>query len=65
MEEHMARIHIIWDPDDRIASRPEMEKAAGIRTAILSIHPTLAYAEITQIAQKLTEMLLEQMCHDQ
>lgn len=59
----MARIHIIWDPEDKLTTSGDVMDASGIKVAILPVYGSLAYGEIAQIAQKLSEVFLEQMCH--
>lgn len=60
----MARLHIIYDPDDRIITQPvdqDMYSKFDIKTATLSIKDDLHSHDIYSLARRLSEMLLEQL----
>ena len=57
----MTTLHIIYDPRDRIKHDPEMNKAAGIKVAIMSISDELTNDEIEDYVSELGTLLLEQV----
>ena len=57
----MARLHIIYDPQDKISTNPEMERHTHIKTATLSIPENTDGLDFHQTASKLIELLLLQV----
>lgn len=58
----MAKLLIIYDPNDRIRAPDEQEKHhLGLKEAILAVPDDLEGTDIYAIARKLAELLLEQL----
>ena len=62
----MAKLHIVYDPSDRLeTSHPEMEKQLGLKVANLSLSGNLTNDELIEYARNLAIMLLEQVMLDE
>jgi hypothetical protein len=59
----MARLHIIYDPTDRLQTQPDMENRLKLKAASLSISAPedLTDEEIHDIVVRLAVLLLEQV----
>ena len=57
----MARLHIIYDPTDRLQTQPDIENQLRLRTATLSISAELTNPEIEGVVAQLATLLLEQI----
>lgn len=57
----MARLHIIYDPTDRLQTQPDIENQLRLRTATLSISAELTNPEIEDVVAQLATLLLEQI----
>lgn len=55
----MARLHVLFDPNDKVMNNPEIEKALGIKSAVLTVPQEVRSVDIYNLAKKLAEMLLE------
>ena len=55
----MARLHVLFDPNDKVLNNPEIEKALGIKSAVLTVPEEVRSVDIYNLAKKLAEMLLE------
>jgi hypothetical protein len=59
----MARLHVIYDPQEKISTaypKDELDKF-GMKIAVLSTSDDLTNAEITKTAAELACLLLEQI----
>ena len=57
----MARLLIVYDPDERIHVASPDYKRGKLKEALLDIHDDIESTDIYNIARKLAEMLLEQL----
>ena len=56
----MPRLHVIYDPTDKLQTQPDLENRLKLKTASLSIPENLDSADIVQYAHQLTMLLLRQ-----
>lgn len=58
----MARLHVIYDPNNKVNTNSEMAAKLGFKVAILDINPDIALdsANFRTTAEQLVEILLEQ-----
>lgn len=57
----MPKLHVIYDPTDRLEVRSEPIEACKLKVAMLSVSEDLEGSDIYALARKLAEMLLEQL----
>ena len=57
----MAKLHVIFDPQDKIVTIPEAESKFGFKTAQLSIPDDVKSVDIYNLARRLAELLVEQL----
>ena len=57
----MPKVHIIYDPTDRLQVHEEPTKILDLKTASLSLPENLEDIDVYNISRKLAEMLLEQL----
>ena len=57
----MAKIHIVWDPNETIVMDPNAEKQFGHKVALLSVPNDLKTMDIYHLAKRLAELLLERL----
>lgn len=58
----MAKLHLIYDPNDLISTdMRDMQKATGMKVALISISESLDYEGIHATAMALADMLLRQI----
>ena len=57
----MARLLIVYDPDERVTCCPPEYKRGKIKEALLDISDDIEPSDIYTLARKLAEMLLEQL----
>ena len=57
----MPKLHVIYDPQDKIISSPEAEKLLGYKVAALSVPADLKTIDIYNLARRLAELLAEQL----
>ena len=57
----MAKLHVIFDPQDKVVSMPEAEKHFGFKVAVLSVPDDVKSIDIYNLARRLAELLLEQL----
>lgn len=57
----MARLLVVYDPDERVTVCPPEYKRGRIKEAVLDIHDDIENTDIYNLARKLAEMLLEQL----
>lgn len=61
----MPRLHIIYDPTDKLQTQPELENRFKLKTATLSISEELSNDEIADYVAELGTLLLEQVRLDE
>lgn len=61
----VSKILIIYDPHDKVSSKPEMDKRLGLKTASLSLADNIRPDEIRTHAASLVRQLMEQIYIDQ
>lgn len=54
----MARIHVIYDPNDKLTSQSEHMNRLGIKIAIMPLPDNSGSLDIEQTARKIASMLL-------
>lgn len=57
----MAQIHVIYDPDDRIMSRPEDMKWVRAQAVTVRIEGPIDINRVDRLANDLTVMLLREI----
>jgi predicted N-formylglutamate amidohydrolase len=57
----MARIHVIYDPQDKVVMLPDHNAAFGFKVAVLTVRDDIKNIDIYHQAKKLAELLLEQL----
>jgi len=57
----MPKLHIIYDPHDKISSNSDMDKQFDLKVATLSLMDDLSDDDIAQYAHKLMLLLLRQL----
>jgi hypothetical protein len=57
----MPKLHVVYDPKDRVIMNPEIEKQIECKSAYLSIPDDLDSIDIYNLAKRLAELLLEQL----
>jgi hypothetical protein len=57
----MPKLHIVYDPQDRIAMDPAAAKTYGHKVAVLDVPDDLTSIDIYHLAKRLAELLLEQL----
>lgn len=57
----MPKLHVIYDPQDKIVADPALEQRFGYKLAILSIPEDVRSVDIYNLAKRLAELLLEQL----
>jgi hypothetical protein len=57
----MPKIHVLYDPQDKVVTMPEAEKMFGFKVAVLSVPDDLTSIDIYHLAKRLAELLLEQL----
>jgi hypothetical protein len=57
----MPKIHVVYDPNDKIITSPEAEQMFGHKVAVLSIPEDLSSVDIYNLARRVAELLLEQL----
>lgn len=57
----MPKLHVIYDPQDKVTHRPEAEKMFGFKVAQLSVPDDLSTVDIYNLARRLAELLVEQL----
>jgi len=55
----MARLHVVFDPDNKVLNNPQIEKQLGVKSAVLTIPDDVRSVDIYNLAKKLAELLLE------
>lgn len=55
----MPKLHVIYDPKDKIVTATEAEKMFGFKVAALSVPEDIRSVDIYHLARRLAEMLLE------
>ncbi len=59
----MPKLHIIYDPTDKLEVKHEPIEMLGLKVAVLSVADDLEELDIYNLASKLAGMLLEQLRH--
>ncbi len=57
----MPKIHVIYDPTDKLEVRHEPIEMLKLKVAVLSVNEDLENVDIYNLASKLAGMLLEQL----
>lgn len=57
----MSRIHIIYDPDDRLETQHDGLQKTGVKVAIMPIAPNLNAQELYDVIERTADLLLEQV----
>jgi hypothetical protein len=57
----MPKIHVLYDPQDKVVAMPVAEKMFGFKVAVLSVPDDLTDIDIYHLAKRLAELLLEQL----
>jgi hypothetical protein len=57
----MPKLHVIYDPQDKVTHLPETEKMFGFKVAQLSVPDDLSTIDIYNLARRLAELLVEQL----
>ncbi len=57
----MPKLHVIYDPQDKVVTMPEAEQRFGFKVAVLSVPDNLDDIDIYHLAKRLAELLLEQL----
>jgi hypothetical protein len=57
----MPKLHVIYDPTDRLEVRSEPIEMCQLKVAMLSVPEDLEGNDIHALARKLAELLLEQL----
>jgi hypothetical protein len=57
----MPKLHVLYDPNDRVQHSPEALKHFEIKVATLSTPKDLGSVDIYNLARRLAELLLEQL----
>jgi hypothetical protein len=57
----MPKLHIVYDPQDKIAMDPAAAKMFGHKVAVLDIPENVKSVDIYHLAKRLAELLLEQL----
>jgi hypothetical protein len=57
----MPKLHVIYDPQDKVVTIPEAEYKFGFKTAQLSVPADLKSVDIYNLARRLAELLVEQL----
>jgi hypothetical protein len=57
----MPKLHVIYDPMDKVICNPEIEKQFNIKSAHLATPDNLNEIDIYNLAKRLAELLLEQL----
>jgi hypothetical protein len=55
----MPKLHVIYDPQDKVVSMPEAEQRFGFKVAVLTVPEDIRSVDIYHLARRLAEMLLE------
>jgi hypothetical protein len=56
----MPKLHVVYDPNDKIAMDPAAAELFGHKVAVLDIPKDLESVDIYNLARRLAELLLEQ-----
>lgn len=57
----MPKIHVIYDPQDKVVAMPEAAVQFGFKVAALSVPEDIKSIDIYHLAKRLAELLLEQL----
>lgn len=57
----MARLHVIYDPNDKLTTQSEHMNRLGIKGAIMPISNELTNDEIGEVGKQIIILLLEQV----
>lgn len=57
----MPKLHIIYDPQDKVVTIPDAANMFGFKTAQLSVPEDIKSVDIYNLARKLAELLVEQL----
>ena len=57
----MPKLHIIYDPQDKVVTIPDAANQFGFKSAQLSIPEDIKSVDIYNLARKLAELLVEQL----
>lgn len=57
----MAKLHVVYDPTDRLEVNNNMMEQTGIKVAIVPLADGLTQDELTEVICVLTSLLLEQV----
>lgn len=57
----MAKLHVIFDPNDKVMMMPDANAAFGFKFAVLDIPKDVKSVDIYNLARRLAELLLEQL----
>ena len=60
----MAKIHIIWDPNDKLVHNTEMSKQLGLKIAMMPLDEDATDTYIVRTTQELLIMFMRQFTHD-
>jgi hypothetical protein len=60
----MPALHVIYDPTDRLQVHHETKDGCKLKVAALSVPANLDDVDIYNLAKRLAELLLEQICID-
>ena len=55
----MPKVHVIYDPQDKVVTPVDMQNAFGFKVAMLSVPADIKSIDIYHLAKRLAEMLLE------
>lgn len=57
----MPKLHLIYDPYDRIQTSPEINQSTKVKVAVMNIEEDLNLAEIAYIGKELVRLLMTQL----
>jgi hypothetical protein len=60
----MPKLHIVYDPEDKIVSSPEMEKRTRIKVAIMSVPENASKDEMQDIGTSLIRLFIAKLDND-
>ena len=54
----MPKLHVIYDPGDRLSHDADMNKSIGLKVAIMSVSDTASDEDLKELTKKLAHELL-------
>lgn len=55
----MPKLHVIYDPQDKVVAMPAAQEQFGFKVAVLSVPEDIKSVDIYNLAKRLAELLLE------